>query len=91
MRLLGSLAACTLAAATTASALSGAGCGSSAGPRLLALMPGIVNRPDNRSLRYALLRYGIDQFCAQMTRSSAPITTADGQPVTGRYCDVLRI
>lgn len=60
-------------------------CAETAGPKLLAIMPGVVNRPDNRTLRFALLRYGLDQFCAQMTRSSAPIRTSDELPVVGRF------
>ena len=68
------------------------GCGQGASARLLAIMPGVLNRPDNRSLRFALLRYGLDQFCTQMQKSSAAIRTSDELPAIGRFypqqCDV---
>jgi hypothetical protein len=51
----------------------------------MTMMPGVINRLDNKSLRFAMLKYGLDEFCAQMTRSGAPIKLADDQPGAGRF------
>jgi hypothetical protein len=55
------------------------------GANALSVMPGVVNRLDNKSLRFAVLKYGLDEFCTQMTRSGAPIKLADDQPSIGRF------
>ena len=34
-----------------------------AGADVLAIMPGVINRPDNKSLRFAMLKYGLESFC----------------------------
>jgi hypothetical protein len=46
---------------------------------------GVVNDPANRSLRFDLLKFGLERFCEEMLRGGAPLKLADDQPVTGRF------
>ena len=69
---LGSVAACAGSEATGAMAVGLIG-------------PGIVNNPSNKSLRFDILKFGLDRFCFEMTRRGAPLKTADDQPVIGRF------
>lgn len=46
---------------------------------------GVVNDPANRSLRFDMLKFGLDQFCEEMLKGGAPLKLADDQPVTGRF------
>jgi hypothetical protein len=55
------------------------------GPRALALMPGVINRTDNKSLRTAMLKYGLEQFCQEMTHRGAPLKLSDDAPTIGRF------
>ncbi len=55
------------------------------GPQALAIMPGVINRTDNKSLRFALLKYGLETFCQEMTKRGAPLKLADDQPSIGRF------
>src|SRR5258708_15739111 len=78
--------------------LAAAGCPSLAqttGPQALAIMPGVINRTDNKSLRFALLKYGLETFCQEMTKRGAPLKFADDQPSIGRFypqrCDTRLI
>jgi hypothetical protein len=48
-------------------------------------MPGVINRTDNKSLRFALLKYGLDSFCQEMTKRGAPLKLSDDQPSIGRF------
>jgi hypothetical protein len=57
----------------------------SSGPKALAIMPGVVNRPDNKSLRFAMLKYGLEEFCRQMTKRGAPLKLTDDTPTIGRF------
>jgi len=69
-------------------ALAAAGCPSLAqttGPQALAIMPGVINRTDNKSLRFALLKYGLETFCLEMTKRGAALKLADDQPSIGRF------
>lgn len=68
-------------------AFAAPGCASCAGTGqgLLGIMPGAINDPGNRSLRRAILQYGLDQFCAQMTTHNAPLTLAADSPNIGRF------
>lgn len=52
---------------------------------LAVLGPGIVNNPGNKSLRFDILKFGLDQFCFEMTRRGAPLRMSDEQPVLGRF------
>jgi hypothetical protein len=49
------------------------------------LGPGVVNDPKNRSLRFDILKFGLDRFCFEMTRRGAPLKLSDDQPVLGRF------
>jgi hypothetical protein len=80
-RLLG-LAACVLLSQLATSSL---GCLQRAGHGVLGIMPGVVNDPGNRSLRRAILRFGLEQFCTELTHRGAPLTMRDGEPVIGRF------
>lgn len=49
------------------------------------LGPGIINDPANKSLRFDLLKFGLDQFCKEMRERGAPLKLRDGEPVLGRF------
>jgi hypothetical protein len=49
------------------------------------LGPGIINDPQNKSLRFDLLKFGLDQFCKEMRDRGAPLKLRDGEPVLGRF------
>ncbi|MGE3670175.1 MAG: hypothetical protein AB7K71_10965 [Polyangiaceae bacterium] len=49
------------------------------------LGPGVINDPENRSLRFDILKFGLDRFCFEMTRRGVPLKLADDQPVAGRF------
>ena len=72
-----------------------AGLAQSSGPGALAIMPGVINRADNKSLRFALLKYGLESFCQEMTKRGAPLKLTDDQPSIGRFypqrCDTRLI
>lgn len=52
---------------------------------LTVLGPGIVNNPANKSLRFDVLKFGLEQFCFEMLRRGAPLKMSDDQPVIGRF------
>lgn len=49
------------------------------------LGPGVINDPRNKSLRFDILKFGLEQFCYEMTRRGAPLKLEDDQPVMGRF------
>jgi hypothetical protein len=49
------------------------------------LGPGVINDPANKSLRFDLLKFGLDQFCKEMRERGAPLKLRDGEPVLGRF------
>ncbi len=49
------------------------------------LGPGVINNPKNKSLRFDILKFGLERFCFEMTRRGAPLKLADDQPVVGRF------
>jgi hypothetical protein len=49
------------------------------------LGPGVINDPANKSLRFDLLKFGLDQFCHEMRERGAPLKLRDGEPVLGRF------
>jgi hypothetical protein len=56
------------------------------GMRAMGLLgPGIINDPKNKSLRFDLLKFGLDQFCKEMRERGAPLKLRDGEPVLGRF------
>jgi hypothetical protein len=46
---------------------------------------GVINDPKNKSLRFDLLKFGLDQFCREMHERGAPLKLRDGEPVLGRF------
>jgi hypothetical protein len=46
---------------------------------------GVVNSPSNKSLRFDILKFGLDRFCEEMRKGGAPLKLADDQPVIGRF------
>jgi hypothetical protein len=46
---------------------------------------GVINDPANKSLRFDMLKFGLSQFCDEMTKSGTPLKLADDQPVVGRF------
>lgn len=56
-----------------------------AGQASMGIMPGVVNDPANRSLRRAILRFGLEQFCNELTHRGAPLRMRDEEPVMGRF------
>ncbi len=65
------------------------GCGASAetaGTSALTLVgPGVINDPGNKSLRFDLLRYGLDRFCEEMMRRGVALKLQDDGVVSGRF------
>jgi hypothetical protein len=49
------------------------------------LGPGIINDPKNKSLRFDILKFGLDEFCREMKERGAPLKLRDGEPVLGRF------
>lgn len=65
-----------------------AGCPSkeSLGSSALGLVgAGVINNPKNRTLRFDMLKFGLDQFCHEMLKLGAPLKLDDDQPVIGRF------
>lgn len=52
---------------------------------LSVLGPGVVNNPENKSLRFDILKFGLDRFCDELRQGGAPLKLADDQPVIGRF------
>ena len=46
---------------------------------------GVVNDPANKSLRFDLLKFGLERFCVEMQRRGAPLKLSDSEPVVGRF------
>jgi len=46
---------------------------------------GIVNNPKNRSLRFDLLKFGLESFCAEMKKRGVSLKLSDEHPVMGRF------
>ena len=65
--------------------LSCAGMAQGTGQGAVAIMPGVINRPENKSLRFAMLKYGLETFCQEMLKRGAPLRLADDQPGVGRF------
>jgi hypothetical protein len=49
------------------------------------LGPGVINNPENKSLRFDILKFGLDRFCFEMTSRGAPLRLRDDEPVLGRF------
>ena len=69
-------------------ALSTLSCASreSFGARSISILgSGVVNDPENRSLRFDLLKFGLDSFCKEMQARGLALKMADDEPVLGRF------
>ncbi|PKN32330.1 MAG: hypothetical protein CVU63_19335, partial [Deltaproteobacteria bacterium HGW-Deltaproteobacteria-20] len=68
-------------------ALSLGGCSGcvQGGQASIGVMPGVMNDPGNRSLRRAILRFGLEEFCKELTHRGAPLRMRDEDPVIGRF------
>jgi hypothetical protein len=61
------------------------GCPSKESLAFSVVADGVINDPSNKSLRFDLLKFGLAEFCKQMTQSGAPLKVADDMPVAGRF------
>jgi hypothetical protein len=52
---------------------------------LRVLGAGVVNDPANKSLRFDMLKFGLDRFCEEMLRAGAALKLSDQEPVLGRF------
>jgi hypothetical protein len=52
---------------------------------LRVLGAGVVNDPANKSLRFDLLKFGLQRFCEEMKKAGAPLKLSDQEPVLGRF------
>jgi hypothetical protein len=78
----------TFAAAAAIALVGATGCPNkeSLGLSAMGLLgPGVINDPKNKSLRFDLLKFGLDQFCREMRERGAPLKLRDGEPVVGRF------
>lgn len=46
---------------------------------------GILNDPKNRSLRFDLLKFGLESFCDEMRKRGVALKLSDEHPVMGRF------
>jgi hypothetical protein len=46
---------------------------------------GMVNDPQNRSLRFDLLKYGLETLCSEMKKRGVNLKLSDEHPVMGRF------
>lgn len=49
------------------------------------LSAGVINDPSNKSLRFDLLKFGLEQFCGEMQRRGLALKMRDGDPNLGRF------
>lgn len=69
-------------------AVASSGCASreAMGQRSLTILgAGVVNDPKNRSLRFDLLKFGLERFCAEMSARGLALKMSDDEPVMGRF------
>ena len=59
--------------------------GAACGQQGIALMPGVVNNPANRSLRRALFSFAQGSLCEQLRRTSVPLKFRKADPSIGRF------
>jgi hypothetical protein len=60
------------------------GCGQGA----LGLLPGVINDPQNHSLRRDILAYGKTRVCDELRSRSMPLRFRDEDPIAGRFFPV---
>jgi hypothetical protein len=51
----------------------------------VAIMPGVVNNPANRSLRREILAFGTGTICKELLKRSVPLKLRDDDPSIGRF------
>ncbi len=51
----------------------------------VALMPGVVNDPANRTLRREILAFGTSTLCKELMKRSVPLKLRDDDPTLGRF------
>lgn len=61
------------------------GCPSKESLAFAVVADGVINDASNKSLRFDLLKFGLDQFCDEMTKRGAPLKTGDEMPIAGRF------
>jgi hypothetical protein len=49
------------------------------------LSQGVINDPENKTLRFDLLQFGLAEFCREMQRTGVPLKMRDGDPSMGRF------
>jgi len=59
--------------------------GASCGAKGMALMPGVINDPGNRSLRRAIFGFATTTICPEFQARNIPLVLRDGDPATGRF------
>lgn len=52
---------------------------------LRVLGAGVVNDPENKSLRFDMLKFGLERFCEEMLKAGAALKLSDQEPVLGRF------
>jgi hypothetical protein len=66
--------------------LSGCGSRESMGDGSLRVLgAGVVNDPANKSLRFDMLKFGLDRFCEEMLKTGVALKLSDREPVLGRF------
>lgn len=59
------------------------------GPEGLVTRPvvgrGVVNDPQNKSLRFDVMKFGLDEFCREMRERGVPLRLRDEDPNMGRF------
>ncbi len=67
-------------------ALSACGSRESMGDSSLRVLgAGVVNDPANKSLRFDMLKFGLDRFCEEMLKTGTSLKLSDQEPVLGRF------
>lgn len=78
-------AACAAVAVITG-ALSACGNSESFGFGSMTLLSeGVINDPKNKSLRFDLLKFGLENFCREMQERGVALKLRDGEPTVGRF------
>lgn len=49
------------------------------------LSEGVINDPKNKSLRFDLLKFGLENFCREMQERGVALKLRDGEPTAGRF------
>jgi hypothetical protein len=49
------------------------------------LSEGVLNDPQNKTLRFDLLKFGLEQFCREMQQRGVALKLRDGEPTAGRF------